>query len=178
MNQRAARHPPCRCFALQPSAGYAACLDCNTGCRNFLAHELNTVKMYSQHDFSPPVVTESHRACYAIHLDDSVCPLIFHIAEVSRAPSHIHVRVTLVIWWLFPFCRCRWTLAPSGTWLEHRERGSPPRRWCLVDRAYDPAEGRGSGKSDSFGHDGLETGGRGSGGQGVKWCGSCPRTRI
>ena len=46
-------------------------------------------------------MTESQRACYAIHLDDSVCPLIFHIAKVSHNPSHILVRVTLLIRWLF-----------------------------------------------------------------------------
>ena len=31
----------------------------------------------------------------------------------------------------------RWTLE------QHREGGSPPRCWFLVDRAYGPAEGRG-----------------------------------
>ena len=100
VNQRAARHPR-RCFAIQPSAGYAACLDYHTGCRNFRAHELNTVKVDSLHDFSPPAVTESQRACYSIHLGDGVCPFIFHIAKVSRSPSRTHVRVTLVIRWLF-----------------------------------------------------------------------------
>ena len=43
------------------------------------------MKVGSLHDFS----------------DDSVCRLIFHIAKVSHSPSHIHVRVTLVIRWLF-----------------------------------------------------------------------------
>ena len=59
------------------------------------------MKVDAPHDFSPSVVTESQRACYALHLDDSVCLLIFHIAKVSPSPSHIHVRVTLVIRWLF-----------------------------------------------------------------------------
>ena len=66
-----------------------------------MAHELNTVKVDSLHDFSPPAVTESQRACHAIHLGDSVCPVIFNIAKVSHSPSHIHPRVTLVIRWLF-----------------------------------------------------------------------------
>ena len=48
-----------------------------------------------------PVVTVSQRTFYAIHLDDSVCPLIFHIAKVSHSPLHIHVRVTWVIRWQF-----------------------------------------------------------------------------
>ena len=39
--------------------------------------------------------------CVSSLLDDSMCPLTFHIAKVSHSPSHIHVRVTLVIRFLF-----------------------------------------------------------------------------
>ena len=101
VNQPTARHLHRQCFAIQPSVGYAACLDYHIGCRNCRAHELNTAKVDYLHDFSLPAVTESRCACYAKHLGDSVCPVIFHNAKVSHSPSHIHVRVTMVIRWLF-----------------------------------------------------------------------------
>ena len=117
VNQWAVCHP-LRRFALQPSGG----------------QELNTVKVNFLHDFSPPAVTESQRARYAIHLDDSVWLLIFHIAKNSRSPSQIYVRVTLVISWLFAARSVDvaglWNF--SDTWLEHHEGGSPPRRQPLL----------------------------------------------
>ena len=84
----------------ETSAVCAARPDNNAGFVNVGTHHLNTANVGSTSpDFSRHVATGSNRPCWAVHPDDSACPLTFrvhslHIAKVRDTSTHLHVRVT------------------------------------------------------------------------------------
>ena len=104
------RHLPRRCFENEPSAVYAARLCDNAGFRFCRTHVLSTAVVGTSRDFSLHVATGSNRPCYAVHPDDSACPLFWvHslcIANFCDTSTHLHVRVTSMV----PCC----LEAPSG----------------------------------------------------------------
>ena len=64
-------------------------------------HVLNTAVVGTSRDFSLHVATGSIRPCYAVHPDDSACPLFWvhslYIANCCDTSTHLHVRVTSVV---------------------------------------------------------------------------------
>ena len=103
--------PSRHCFENESSAVYPDRPCDNVGFRFCWTHVLNTAVVGTSRDFSLHVATGSNRPCYAVHPDDSACPLMFwvhslYIANCCDTSTHLHVRVTSVV-------RCC-LAAPSG----------------------------------------------------------------
>ena len=118
MNQRAARHLPRRCFALQPSAGYAACRDYNTGCRNFRVQELIE---HSESELPEPSSTAFARR---------TIPTPKKRNTFKKAFNTVHISLSLL----------RGTCVGRACLLTFQERGRYARQACCPSAESHPHE--------------------------------------